>query len=30
MPANLDYGTVVDATRLVYEVARSLADASAA
>jgi peptidase M28-like protein len=26
VPANLDYGTVADATRLVYELARSLAD----
>lgn len=26
IPANLDYGTVADATRLVYELARSLAD----
>jgi hypothetical protein len=30
VPANLDYATVVDATRLVYEVARSLAGESAA
>jgi hypothetical protein len=29
IPANLDYSTVADATRLVYEVARSLASASA-
>jgi len=26
VPANLDYGTIAEATRLVYEVARSLAD----
>ena len=25
VPANLDFGTVADATRLVYELARSLA-----
>jgi hypothetical protein len=30
IPANLDYATVADATRLVYEVARSLAEESAA
>jgi Peptidase family M28 len=28
VPANLDYGTIADATRLVYEVARALADAA--
>ena len=26
VPANLDYGTIADATRLVYELARTLAE----
>ena len=30
VPANLDFGTVADATRLVYELARSLATDAAA